>query len=496
MAKNKQTTRKMANLRKKIGVAKRSAKRTNNIRRPVARNRTNNAPAAYSGGNKVGRSILRVNKKVIGNRITVSGHEQLGAITIGAGTVPGTTVYSFSISPQSFLEQRLSIYSTLYEKYKFKSFVVKYTPQVGTDTAGQLIHWFEYDPDDDSLTGTAAVNRALSSFQPVNDVVWKPQNGIKLNASMAAKEYFTTPGSEDRLVTQAVYNVTSNSTYSTTNGFSGTVGTVEVSYVVEFFGNEINNNSNVLVRTAAAVLKPALFIFPAGVWNGGPEQNHYVLLRTVTANMHVLMKYIGGGTENFVQVQATVPQSGFYKLGFTFTYNLNSGSNHITDFDGVSAADLGDFSLYDQNFQIQSSSLSPANDQITYWCNFYCSSVTDATGRPGGLLSFNFLLANTSSVAANSIQVNDVNYFRLADTRNQFTGNGKEPIEQEDNKVQTLTNQVEELTQKLNQLMKNLEKPPAEPDYGANWSSTTPSPLTTPRRVKSPGLGLGYKVCD
>lgn len=219
--------------------------RKNKMVRPKGNNY--NPPVSYTIPKKLGNKLSIGSKRLDARKtLKVNGREFLGNITLAASTTfaPGDTMFTQNIAPQDIAASRLFLFSTMYEKYRFRKLRLDFVSQVATSEVGQFIAYFDYDPADSSPTGTDAVVKAYSASTNVASNFWSHTSFI-MNQNLAQTSYYTSTGIDNRVEVQAVFNMIINSALTTTAAH--TIGSVYITYECDFYGAEfqssISNNS-------------------------------------------------------------------------------------------------------------------------------------------------------------------------------------------------------------------------------------------------------------
>lgn len=169
-------TRKIVNKKNYMPAPLRSAVRTVIVQ--PSRKIRNNRRSVYSSGagtvKQMGKDLLyglgssmlgpasRIFKPVID-----SGIDYLGTFissssdnTFGTSGVPGQVVQSFTIAPAALQNTRIAKMSQLYQRFLFSKVIIKYMPAINVTQSGQLIGYFDTDPEQSPPAGLAGVNYA------------------------------------------------------------------------------------------------------------------------------------------------------------------------------------------------------------------------------------------------------------------------------------------------------------------------------------------------
>lgn len=183
----------------------------------------------------------------------VSGHEFLSSVTGATTQTTGTSLYTVLLSPSNLGVGRLAAFSRLYEKFRFRKFIVTYIPIAAATVAGQVMGYFDTDPAETvySATPLAAFQRGVAHFGAQSTNVWE-RKSFSLQDDDPTRLLFcneTEAGSE-RLAKQARFTLLSSSAQSAT-----ALGNLFVEYEVDFYGPQIDASpiagSAILVTSGA-----------------------------------------------------------------------------------------------------------------------------------------------------------------------------------------------------------------------------------------------------
>jgi hypothetical protein len=193
------------------------------------------------------------------NRII--GREYLGSVTSTANLALGTVILTGGVCPQSYSGTRMSIMSTLYEKYVINSWTLHYVPSVGSSTAGSAIMFVDPDVSDSLVGGNQGIQRAFSAggtefaFWQSADLNFKSdpkQQSLYTSDTLLAADY--------RLSRAGTWNVIAS---ATTTAGAVTYGQLFVDYDITFMKPMLEFGSFGFNQMKAIVIAPTAAA-PAG----------------------------------------------------------------------------------------------------------------------------------------------------------------------------------------------------------------------------------------
>lgn len=175
-----------------------------------------------------------------GDSVVVKGSDQIQTLNITTAN-SGLVLFSIDCNPRTMGAQRLQTMSTLYERYCVKKLNFSFRPSVSTFTAGQLLHFIEYDPLNELVTGdTEIVQPNLAAAKETNErfAIYTPSN-LHYNVRNGQNLFTQESSSEDRLSSAGRYTMIANTDLS----FSATtpVGTIDVEYEFLFYAPQSAN---------------------------------------------------------------------------------------------------------------------------------------------------------------------------------------------------------------------------------------------------------------
>jgi len=217
------------------------------------------APVSVAPGATALKSQMSIgNRRMDSNKpVTINGREFLQNIVNFAGSIVGSTLLNQNIAPQYLPNGRLTVLSTLFEKYRIKYCRALYTPQVATSQGGQFFMYFDYDPTEDLETGEAAIYKASNSSSSVDNVFWKPCT-LNMSQKLRQTSYYTSQGNDDRNEVQSVLNIVTNTPNPTETDM--VLGSVVIEYSIEFYGGELQPDVGSNVSFLTTLIEGPLYL--------------------------------------------------------------------------------------------------------------------------------------------------------------------------------------------------------------------------------------------
>ena len=129
------------------------------------RDSTREGPPVAKGLSHSTYQTVRTSVRQGGKSYMCSGRDYLGNITTSAtAPVLGEVLYAQVINPSEFQNTRLAKLSVLYDMWSVRSIAIHYEPAVSTQTAGQIMGYFDRDSADIFPgAGVENIHRAAAS---------------------------------------------------------------------------------------------------------------------------------------------------------------------------------------------------------------------------------------------------------------------------------------------------------------------------------------------
>lgn len=168
------------------------------------------------------------------NRTRVTGTEFLTTVTGVTTATAGTTLVTTLISPHSLGVGRLAAFSSLYEKYRFHRFRIRYVPIANATVSGQVMGYYDTDPAEVPITTSAlqAFQRGVAHYGARTNNVWEERvfelKDDEPNRLLYCNTLSTSEAS-DRQVFQARFSMLAASALTAV-----ALGNLYVDYEVEF----------------------------------------------------------------------------------------------------------------------------------------------------------------------------------------------------------------------------------------------------------------------
>ena len=189
---------------------------------------------------------------------------------IRSSTVSGTNLLSFRFSPSALSGTRLALIAGTWEKYRVSSLYFSITPSVGTNTAGSVIYYVDYDVLDPPPTLADAARTAASHQGSVEASLYVPVPSLSGKQNKRAQNMLYTQDNFGRTADLAYY-CTFNAVQNIASASAVDFASVRVHYDLEFF-DAVNESTLSQPRYASYVYTPATtfsFWDPTATTNGG-----------------------------------------------------------------------------------------------------------------------------------------------------------------------------------------------------------------------------------
>jgi len=115
-------------------------------------------------GTAIGGPMMQIFRPVVEAGVDFLGTYSTGASDNGLGTagLPGQVIVTFTVAPRALANTRLNKVSELYQRYIFNRVTIRYMPAINVTQNGQLIGYFDTDPEDvpPLQTGLTNINYA------------------------------------------------------------------------------------------------------------------------------------------------------------------------------------------------------------------------------------------------------------------------------------------------------------------------------------------------
>jgi len=172
----------------------------------------------------------------------IIGTELLSEVVLSAPAVLGDLLASVPISPSLLGGTDLSILSEMFEFYKFSKMSMSYVPSVGTNTTGQLVGFFDEDPNSIGRLMPNGVSN-ISNVKTASDHEGAAQNQVfapmhyDYMSSNANPQFYVDPNYTDaRTSIQAVFLLVAASGI-----LAASLGNLYLHYEVELWGKEYSS---------------------------------------------------------------------------------------------------------------------------------------------------------------------------------------------------------------------------------------------------------------
>jgi len=171
-----------------------------------------------------------------GRGCDVIAEDFLEILTTPAAMNVGDVLYSLNLAPGGMPNSRLQCYTILYDQYRLKFIEITFVTSCSTGTEGQMIGFFETDPDESVINDPLNVNKALSSNNAKEYAYWASKDGSPVSwkyhppqVGRDAIRYVSGQG-EARTISYGTFAIIAG----TTGPLSKTVGTLRVKYHFQF----------------------------------------------------------------------------------------------------------------------------------------------------------------------------------------------------------------------------------------------------------------------
>jgi len=187
-----------------------------------------------------------------GKSVVINGSDYLMPVTTGTNSYfAGERIAEVVISPSGFGRNRLALFANMYEKFQFTKILVTYHPVCGSDTAGGIAGYYDWDPKDDagnegkySPETTLSEARARPTFRQAP--VWgggSERLGFEATDLIKDKLYYCqdrdSAASDERLTMQGKFYLIATSELKDSLSF----GHLTVDYVCTFTNPQLEANS-------------------------------------------------------------------------------------------------------------------------------------------------------------------------------------------------------------------------------------------------------------
>jgi len=217
-------------------------------------------------GRAIGGPLMDIFQPVIEKGIDFLGTFTTGSSDngiVGTAGVPGQLILTYTIAPRALAATRLNKQSELYQRFLFNEVVINYMPAVNVTNSGQLIGFYDTDPEDVVPTGIAGINYANSH----GGKLFQISEPCSFNMPVIRdRTYYTdytgaVDEDEERFKIQAVFYVM----FVTACPATTALGSFSVKYNCSFelpqmtIGDPIGNSSTAFQASDAGSNWPAVF---------------------------------------------------------------------------------------------------------------------------------------------------------------------------------------------------------------------------------------------
>jgi len=167
------------------------------------------------------------------NRARFRGSMYLGQISSGAsGFTAGQVISTWELAPESLPRSRLTLEAACWEVFQFQRTRLRYTPICPATTSGELIAYYDRDPNDTPVGGSAGLVNAKNNQFHVNTTVW---TGTSLTVPNLDRQIFfsgrnTSSTAEDKLYAQGHFVLMAGSNIDADIA----LGHLELDYEIDF----------------------------------------------------------------------------------------------------------------------------------------------------------------------------------------------------------------------------------------------------------------------
>jgi len=255
-----------------------------------------------------GINVSSYSRKGEEDGVLLRGCDVIAVIDSGSVLIPtGTEIHNQDISPLSFPNSRLKILGGIFQRYRFKNISVEYEHSCPTTTAGQFLHYIDYDPSDSysPVDGSfAAVQIASAHKGAVPFGVYENRKCFFRHDDPQEALYVQQTG-EIRLFTQGKYHLFC----VTPPPVNTSAGVLYLKYDIELFqmaltGPDADTDTGASVQQNYASI-PSLtyaggsvhgYAFGAAIWNQYPNHGAGTVVINEDATED---NYIPGGNPSF-----------------------------------------------------------------------------------------------------------------------------------------------------------------------------------------------------
>lgn len=187
-----------------------------------------------AAGSSFGQMEYSIQTKGAGH-IVVRGHELLGEVRTGGAAVPGGVLGLVAdLNPACWVNSRLKLIASAYDKYRFNSVSMAYIPSVAATTNGTTTVFVETDPDERLPVGPGSVGRVLNYQFVKTGAIWQ-QFSCQYRRNVDDREWYIASA----VATSRANNVQATVGVLCDGPDNTTVGRLLISYEVEFIYPEL-----------------------------------------------------------------------------------------------------------------------------------------------------------------------------------------------------------------------------------------------------------------
>jgi hypothetical protein len=246
-----------------------------------------NGRVNYFAGQTLGLGTNMANVRPMRNGMqTFSGSDFLTTITIKAApTLVERVLIDADVSPSAFVGTRMTQMSQLYERYRFRSFALRWVPAIPTTLACQLLLYIDTDPQDEpeALTADVLIRQATAQ---TGSQQWNFHMPKRISMAIRADD-------------QLYYTGNTKNVNNTRFNLMGRAFLIQVTDPINFDGKPLTEDivgGSIYIDWCCMFQTPQ--INPAGyLVTGGGE--------TITSVPYVIEDVPGGATERLVVSSGT-----------------------------------------------------------------------------------------------------------------------------------------------------------------------------------------------
>lgn len=331
------------------------------------------------------------------------GTEFLGNLSSLSTNVTGDVLFSQILAPIQLTGTRVAISAGLFEFYKWDKCVIHYIPSQATTQAGEMILYYESDPDSivrlapSGVGSLANTRQAAAHLGAVPTQFFEPVNA-RYKRESRYPQFFNDPWcAEPRTSVEMVFLAIQSVAASNA---STVMGSFYLEYECELWGQEFNPISS---GVGAEYYTTALHTALSGnaSWTNGGS-----LTMTGSAGVKVFQTLYQSGGNLPVTINPSANNAGTYSCispppGNYFLYAYISASSTITNISF--AADNGATYTACQTAATVSGILSGGQSAVTYGILNVPNAL--AIGNTAGLPGFNFNNSGTALQYVNVVQL-------------------------------------------------------------------------------------------